>query len=165
MSDKSDYENLENVSCDCICVSGNWTPTVHLSSQSGNKLKFDEKINAFIPSQSRQNENTIGSANGSFTLKKSLEDGFNKGYELSKKITGKNVKSTTPTSNERSYAQHDKFWCMPLPKNKHYKRCVDFQNDVYVSDIELAVREGFRSIEHVKRYTTLGMATDQGKNK
>ena len=50
-SDKSGYESLENVSCDCICVSGNWTPTVHLSSQSGNKLKFDEKINAFIPSQ------------------------------------------------------------------------------------------------------------------
>jgi len=55
----------------------------------------------------------------------------------------KNAKSTTPTSNERNYAQHDKFWCMPLPKNKYYKRCVDFQNDVYVSDIELAVREGF----------------------
>jgi len=160
---KSGYENLENVSCDCICVSGNWTPTAHLSSQSGNKLKFDEKINAFIPNQSRQNESTIGSANGSFTLKKSLDEGFNKGYELSNKITGKNVKSTTPTSNERIYSQHNKFWCMPLPKNKHYKRCVDFQNDVYVSDIELAVREGFRSIEHVKRYTTLGMATDQGK--
>ena len=162
-STKSGYENLKNVSCDCICVSGNWTPTVHLSSQSGNKLKFDEKINAFIPNQSKQNESTIGSANGSFTLKKSLDDGFSKGYELSNKITGKNTKSTTPTSNERNYAQHDKFWCMPLPKNKHYKRCVDFQNDVYVSDIELAIREGFRSIEHVKRYTTLGMATDQGK--
>lgn len=161
--DKSGYESLENVSCDCICVSGNWTPTVHLSSQSGNKLKFDEKINAFIPGQSRQNESAIGSAKGSLTLKQSLEDGFNKGYELSNKITEKNKKSTIPTSNERSYTQHDKFWCMPLPKNKHYKRCVDFQNDVYVSDIELAVREGFRSIEHVKRYTTLGMATDQGK--
>jgi len=160
---KSGYENLENVSCDCICVSGNWTPTVHLSSQSGNKLKFDEKINAFIPSQSRQNETSIGSANGSFTLKQSLEDGFNKGYELSNKITRKNSKSTIPTSNEKNYGQHDKFWCMPLPKNKHYKRFVDFQNDVAVSDIELAVREGFRSIEHVKRYTTLGMATDQGK--
>jgi len=160
---KTDYENLEQVSCDCICVSGNWTPTVHLSSQSGNKLKFDEKINAFIPNQSRQNENTIGSAKGSFTLKKTLEDGFNKGYEVSNKVTGKNLKSTTPTSNERSYSSHDKFWCMPLPKNKHYKRCVDFQNDVYVSDIELAIREGFRSIEHVKRYTTLGMATDQGR--
>tara|TARA_B100001123_G_scaffold73071_1_gene82211 strand:+ start:51 stop:2282 length:2232 start_codon:yes stop_codon:yes gene_type:complete len=162
-NDKSDYENLEQVSCDCICVSGNWTPTVNLSSQSGNKLKFDEKINAFIPNQPRQNENTIGSAKGSFTLKKTLEDGFNKGYEVSNKITGKNLKSTTPTSNERSYSSHDKFWCMPLPKNKHYKRCVDFQNDVYVSDIELAIREGFRSIEHVKRYTTLGMATDQGR--
>jgi len=160
---KSGYENLENVSCDCICVSGNWTPTVHLSSQSGNKLKFDEKVNAFIPSQSHQNETSIGSANGSFTLKQSLEDGFNKGYELSNKITRKNSKSTTPISNEKNYGQHDKFWCMPLPKNKHYKRFVDFQNDVAVSDIELAVREGFRSIEHVKRYTTLGMATDQGK--
>ena len=160
---KSGYENLENVSCDCICVSGNWTPTVHLSSQSGNKLEFDEKINAFIPSQSRQNETSIGSANGSFTLKQSLVDGFNKGYELSNKITRKNSKSTIPTSNEKNYGQHDKFWCMPLPKNKHYKRFVDFQNDVAVSDIELAVREGFRSIEHVKRYTTLGMATDQGK--
>ena len=162
-SDKSGYENLEEVSCDCICVSGNWTPTVHLSSQSGNKLKFNETIDAFIPSQSRQKESTIGSANGSFTLKQALEDGFNKGFELSNKITNKNSKSTAPTSNERSYGEHDKFWCMPLPKNKHYKRFVDFQNDVAVSDIELAVREGFRSIEHVKRYTTLGMATDQGK--
>jgi len=161
--DKSSYESLEKVSCDCICVSGNWTPTVHLSSQSGNKLKFDEKINAFIPDQSRQNESSVGSAKGSFTLKQSLEDGFNKGYVLSNKITGKNNKSTFLTSNEKSYTEHEKFWCMPLPRNKHYKRCVDFQNDVYVSDIELAVREGFRSIEHVKRYTTLGMATDQGK--
>ena len=162
-SDKFNYESLEKVSCDCICVSGNWTPTVHLSSQSGNKLKFDEKINAFKPNKSRQRESTIGAANGSFTLKQSLDEGFNKGYELSNRITKKNLKSMPPTSNERSYGIHDKFWCMPLPKNKHYKRFVDFQNDVAVSDIELAVREGFRSIEHVKRYTTLGMATDQGK--
>ncbi len=161
--EKSDYENLEKINCDCICVSGNWTPTIHLSSQSGNKLKFDEKVNAFIPNQPKQNENTIGSANGNFTLKKSLEEGFSKGYELSKKINENNLITPVPTSNEKSYGQKDKFWCMPLPKNKNYKRCVDFQNDVYVSDIELAVREGFRSIEHVKRYTTLGMATDQGK--
>jgi len=161
--DRTGYENFENISCDCICVSGNWTPTVHLSSQSGNKLKFDEKINAFLPNKSRQKETVVGSAKGSFTLKKSLEEGFNKGYELSNKITNKNLKTSVPTSNEKNHDVHDKFWCMPLPKNKNYKRCVDFQNDVYVSDIELAVREGFRSIEHVKRYTTLGMATDQGK--
>jgi len=162
-NDRSGYENLENIPCDCICISGNWTPTVHLSSQSGNKLKFDEIISAFIPNQSRQNETVVGSANGSFTLKKSLEDGFHKGFEVSNKLTKKNIKSDTPSSNEKNYGKHEKFWCMPLPKNKDYKRCVDFQNDVYVSDIELAIREGFRSIEHVKRYTTLGMATDQGK--
>ncbi len=161
--EKNGYENLETISCDCICVSGNWTPTVHLSSQSGNKLRFDEKVNSFIPGHAKQNENTIGSAAGSFTLKQSLKEGFEKGYDLSKKITGKNSKISSPTSNEKNYSQQDKFWCMPLPENKNYKRCVDFQNDVYVSDIELAVREGFRSIEHVKRYTTLGMATDQGR--
>ena len=162
-NDKSGYESLENIPCDCVCVSGNWTPTVHLSSQSGNKLKFDEIISAFIPNQSRQNETTVGSAKGSFTLKKSLEEGFNKGFEASNKLTKKNIKIDPPTSNEKSYGNYEKFWCMPLPENKYYKRCVDFQNDVYVSDIELAIREGFRSIEHVKRYTTLGMATDQGK--
>jgi len=162
-NEKSSYENFENIECDCICVSGNWTPTVHLSSQSGNKLKFDENVNAFVPNKSRQNETTIGSANGSYTLKETLTQGFNKGYNLSNKINGKNFKVDTPPSNERSYGKQDKFWCMPLPKNKNYKRCVDFQNDVYVSDVELAVREGFRSIEHVKRYTTLGMATDQGR--
>ncbi len=161
--DRNSYENLEDISCDCICVSGNWTPTVHLSSQSGNKLKFDEKINAFIPNQSRQNESTIGYANGSFSLNENLEQGFEKGYDLSKKISKNSLKTATPTSNERSYGEQDKFWCMPLPNKKNYKRCVDFQNDVYVSDIELAIREGFRSIEHVKRYTTLGMATDQGR--
>ena len=68
-----------------------------------------------------------------------------------------------PISGEKDYRDHDKFWCMPLPDKKNYKRFVDFQNDVAVSDIQLAVKEGFRSIEHVKRYTTLGMATDQGK--
>ena len=161
--DRTSYENLEDISCDCICVSGNWTPTVHLSSQSGNKLKFDEKINAFTPNQPRQNESTIGYANGSFSLNENLEQGFEKGYDLSKKISKNSLKTATPTSNERSYGEQDKFWCMPLPNKKNYKRCVDFQNDVYVSDIELAIREGFRSIEHVKRYTTLGMATDQGR--
>ena len=115
-NDKSNYESMQNVVCDCICVSGNWTPTVHLSSQSGNKLKFDEKINAFLPSQARQNESTIGSANGSFTLKQTLDEGFNKGYELSKKINNQELKTSVPTSNERTYGRHDKFWCMPSSK-------------------------------------------------
>ena len=160
---KDGFKSLSELKCDCICVSGNWTPTVHLASQSGNKLKYDSNLDTFLPDQSRQEETVIGSANGTFTLKKSLEEGFNTGFKLSNEITNNNNRVPVPISDEKEYGEHDKFWCMPLPDKKHYKRFVDFQNDVAVSDIQLAVREGFRSIEHVKRYTTLGMATDQGK--
>ncbi len=161
--DKKSIEKIENIKCDCICVSGFWTPTIHLASQSGNKTKFNEEIDAFIPSQSKQNETTLGSANGVFTLEETLKTSFSKGEELSKKITNKDNKITVPTVVEKKSSNHDKFWCVPLPEGKNYKRFLDFQNDVSVSDIHLALREGYRSIEHVKRYTTLGMATDQGK--
>ncbi|MBK47318.1 MAG: sarcosine oxidase subunit alpha family protein [Gammaproteobacteria bacterium] len=160
---KDGYKNLTTIPCDSIFVSGNWTPTVHLASQSGNKLKYEKETDTFLPDQSRQKETVTGSANGSFTLKESLADGFKKGYQLSDEITKNGRETSIPISDEKDFGPHDKFWCMPLPDNKHHKRFVDFQNDVAVSDIQLAVREGFRSIEHVKRYTTLGMATDQGK--
>tara|TARA_B100000035_G_scaffold63065_1_gene51125 strand:- start:15740 stop:18736 length:2997 start_codon:yes stop_codon:yes gene_type:complete len=160
---KNGYKNLTTIPCDSIFVSGNWTPTVHLASQSGNKLKYESETDTFLPNQSRQQETVIGSANGSFTLKESLTDGFSKGYQISDEITKNGIETSIPISDEKDFGSHDKFWCMPLPNKKHYKRFVDFQNDVAVSDIQLAVREGFRSIEHVKRYTTLGMATDQGK--
>ena len=160
---KDGYKNLTTIPCDSIFVSGNWTPTVHLASQSGNKLKYESETDTFLPNQSRQKETVTGSANGSFTLKESLADGFNKGYQISDEITKNGRETSIPISDEKDFGSHDKFWCMPIPDNKHYKRFVDFQNDVAVSDIQLAVREGFRSIEHVKRYTTLGMATDQGK--
>ena len=160
---KDSFENIETINCDCICVSGFWTPTVHLASQSGNKLKFSEKIDAFIPDKSKQKEHSIGASNGSFTLKETIESGFKLGSQVSKNITKKDEQVQIPKSNEPKYSSHDKFWCSPLPKGKNYKRFVDFQNDVAVSDIEVALREGYRSIEHVKRYTTLGMATDQGR--
>ncbi len=161
--DKTNLGKIENIVCDCICVSGFWTPTIHLASQSGGKTKFNEDIDAFIPSQSKQNETTVGSANGIFNLNDTLKNSFETGYELSKKITSKENKLSVPAVVEKKNSKHDKFWCVPLPKGKKYKRFLDFQNDVAVSDIELALREGYRSIEHVKRYTTLGMATDQGK--
>ena len=161
--DKNSFEKIEIVDCDCICVSGFWTPSVHLASQSGNKLKYEEKIDAFIPDKKKQHETSVGAANGSFTLEESLKHGFENGSNLSAKITDTKTEIAIPNVNEKKYGAHDKFWCMPLPKNENPKRFVDFQNDVSVSDIEIALREGYRSIEHVKRYTTLGMATDQGR--
>ena len=161
--DKKDLGKIENINCDCICVSGFWTPTIHLASQSGNKTKFNKEIDAFLPNQSKQEETTLGSANGIFTLEETIKTSFEAGHELSKKITDNDNKVPVPQVTEKKSTQHDKFWCVPLPKGKKYKRFLDFQNDVAVTDIELALREGYRSIEHVKRYTTLGMATDQGK--
>ena len=161
--DKNSFEKIETIECDCICVSGFWTPSVHLASQSGNKLKYEEKIDAFIPDKKKQHETSVGAANGSFTLEESLKHGFENGSNLSAKITETKTEISIPNVNEKKYGAHDKFWCMPLPKNENPKRFVDFQNDVSVSDIEIALREGYRSIEHVKRYTTLGMATDQGR--
>ena len=161
--DKKNLSKIENVICDCICVSGFWTPTIHLASQSGNRSKFNEEIDAFIPNDPKQNETTLGSAKGIFTLKETLNSAFENGFSLSSKITKNSTKVSTPTVVEKKFTNHDKFWCVPLPKGKNYKRFLDFQNDVSVSDIEIALKEGYRSIEHVKRYTTLGMATDQGK--
>ena len=160
---KKDLSNIQNIKCDCICVSGFWTPTIHLASQSGGKTKFKEEIDAFIPTDSKQNETTLGSANGIFNLEETLKTSIDKSFEISNKITNKNQKISVPQVSEQKHSKHDKFWCVPLPEGKKYKRFLDFQNDVAVSDIELAIREGYRSIEHVKRYTTLGMATDQGK--
>ncbi len=161
--DKTTLGKIKNINCDCICVSGFWTPTIHLTSQSGGKTKFNEEIDAFIPSKSKQNETTVGSANGIFNLQDTLKTAFEAGYNLSKQITKEDNKLGVPTVVEKKNSKHDKFWCVPLPKGKKYKRFLDFQNDVAVSDIEIAIKEGYRSIEHVKRYTTLGMATDQGK--
>jgi len=161
--DKKDLGIIENINCDCICVSGFWTPTIHLASQSGNRTIFKKEIDAFVTGQSKQEETTVGAANGIFTLEETLKNSFATGYELSKKITKKDNKVLVPLVVEKKSVEHDKFWCVPLPKGKSYKRFLDFQNDVAVSDVELALKEGYRSIEHVKRYTTLGMATDQGK--
>ena len=161
--DKSGYKNTQTVDCDCICVSGFWTPSVHLASQSGNKLKFNKEIDAFVPDISKQNEATVGAANGDFTLQNTLNEGFKAGSKVSKKINNKEINVQVPNVTEKNHKVHDKFWCSPLPKNIKAKRFVDFQNDVAVTDIEIALREGYRSIEHVKRYTTLGMATDQGR--
>ena len=83
--DKNELGTLETINCDCICVSGFWTPTIHLASQSGNKTTFNKDIDAFVPGLSKQNETTLGAANGTFTLEETLKNSFDSGYEFQKK--------------------------------------------------------------------------------
>jgi len=154
----------KKLSCDLLCVSGGWTPTVHLFSQSKGKLFYRESDATFIPDKSFQNEISIGSCNGTFELDEILKETHDKISVLLTEL-GKKIDEGPRLSSEKIF--YDKLkhiWI--VPSNKHFgktKMFVDFQNDVTAKDIKLALREGYKSIEHIKRYTTTGMATDQGK--
>ncbi|MAU94584.1 MAG: sarcosine oxidase subunit alpha [Fulvimarina sp.] len=140
------------VPCDCVAMSGGWTPSVHLFSQSRGKLAFDVELDAFLPATSAQAERSAGACRGVYDLAAVIADGGKAGGgelapEATASFTGFQPVRVLPTDADAS----------------RVKAFVDFQNDVTAKDIKLAVREGFESIEHVKRYTTTGMATDQGK--
>lgn len=136
------------VKCDVIAMSGGWAPTVHLHSQTGAKLKFRNDLHAFVPAQPRQHCVTIGAAAGVFNLEDCIEQGEAAG-------AGQEI-----TEQSSSYSAPKPLVKVPRQTGKAF---VDFQNDVTVADVELAHREGYHSVEHLKRYTTLGMGTDQGK--
>ncbi|MFT4116837.1 sarcosine oxidase subunit alpha [Bradyrhizobium sp.] len=154
---------VESVSCDLLLMSGGFTPSVHLFSQSRGKLAYDETLQAYVPGTSVERERSVGACRGLFDLGASIADGFTGGLEAVKRA-GRNP---APEQKFPVFAQslgQDGVIGLPGKAGKPRGRAwVDFQNDVTVKDIELATREGFRSIEHVKRYTTTGMATDQGK--
>lgn len=150
-----------DINCDCLGMSGGWTPAVHLFTQSGGKLKFRNSDNVFIPNTYNSDQLCIGACNGDFELSviiKNIPDQINEFLNLSEE-SFKNIKISS--NKENNYRN---IWLLPsdkiLGKTKPF---VDYQNDATAKDIKLALREGFRSIEHVKRYTTTGMGTDQGK--
>ena len=150
-----------NLSCDCLGVSGGWTPAVHLFTQSGGKLKFREEDQVFIPSKYSSEQISIGACNGDLTLEDIIENTpkYLKEFLNIKKTDYDNVEVFSSENKSKR-----NIWLLPsdkiLGKTKSF---VDYQNDATAKDIKLALREGFRSIEHVKRYTTTGMGTDQGK--
>ncbi len=150
-----------SISCDCLGVAGGWTPAVHLYTQSGSKLKFDEEKKVFLPNQNTSEQISVGSCDGDFKIDEIIKN-------LNKKLKDTlNIKETDLNNIKVEIDQENSkrnIWLLPsdkpLGKTKPF---VDYQNDATAKDIKLALREGFRSIEHVKRYTTTGMGTDQGK--
>ncbi|GLK57265.1 sarcosine oxidase subunit alpha [Methylopila capsulata] len=146
------------IACDCVGMSGGWTPAVHLFSQSRGKLAYDEGRDAFLPGVSAQAERSVGAAAGLYDLATCLTSGYAAGAAAAGVAGGRAfAASQTPTG-------FTPVRDLPTDANPAKVRAfVDFQNDVTAKDLKLAMREGFESIEHVKRYTTTGMATDQGK--
>ena len=152
------------ISCDCVLMSGGWTPSVHLFSQSRGTLKWREDIGAYVPDVYTQNAVSAGACDGDFLLSEALNRGAEAGG-LAAGATG----FEPGGQNRFGVAGEFPLSAASLEESTHAtaaargKAFVDFQHDVTAGDIEQAVCEGFHSIEHVKRYTTTGMATDQGK--
>jgi sarcosine oxidase subunit alpha len=160
---QGETEEPQRIDCDLIASSSGWNPNVHLHSQSGAKPVYDDAIASFVPGQSRQAEVSIGAAKGSFGLQDCLDQGAAAGNEAAKLAGFKARKTKAPKASDDGAYSIEALWIAPTPYNKSYKQFVDQQNDVKASDINLAAQEGYDSVELLKRYTTQGMATDQGK--
>ena len=164
---------LEEIKCDAVAMSGGWSPVVHLWSHCGGKLVWDEGEAMFRPDPEKAPTGdtgegfviAAGAANGQFALGDALTDAQKAGEAAAKATGHKGKAGKAPAGEAPAYAAIEPVWMMPQGANikLRMKAWLDFQNDVKVSDIQLAAREGFESVEHAKRYTTLGMATDQGK--
>ncbi|XDZ62922.1 sarcosine oxidase subunit alpha family protein [Alphaproteobacteria bacterium LSUCC0396] len=152
--------------CDLIAMSGGLSPAVHLHSQARGKLQWDDAKLCFRPSATHEPSFNIGACNASFDLATALKEAIRAGTKAAAAAGHKTTALTAPDvvsakQNWKPLAA----WKIP---NGHGagrgpKAFVDFQNDVTASDVSLAAREGYQSVEHLKRYTTTGMGTDQGK--
>ena len=150
------------VDCDLVLCSGGWSPRVHLHSQSGGRPGYDETHACFVPGDSVQAERSAGACNGAFGLRAALEQGWRAGSRACVALGFLAPATDVPECPRDRPLDIEPCWEVPSPQRRA-KAFVDFQNDVTAADIRLAAQEGFRSVEHVKRYTTAGMGTDQGK--
>ena len=151
-----------NFSVDALLTSAGWTPSVHLFSQSRGKLAFDAKRQIFLPGANVQDCVSAGACNGLEDLAAVLDSGYAAGEQAAR--NGKGSAAAGGRKVQRESWSGGMVGAGPGAGPEDTSRAfVDFQNDVTAKDIRQAVREGFRSIEHVKRFTTNGMATDQGK--
>jgi sarcosine oxidase subunit alpha len=154
------------LNADLVAVSGGWNPVVHLHSQSGGAIEYDRTHACFIPGPARQACQSIGACSGSFQLSECLREGVQAGA-LAAAQCGFQLRElpTLPSPAKTEPWNVKPMWLVPSvqPTSRAAKKFVDFQNDTSAADLLLAVREGYHSVEHVKRYTAMGFGTDQGK--
>ncbi|MCW3474379.1 sarcosine oxidase subunit alpha family protein [Limobrevibacterium gyesilva] len=150
----------ERLPADLVAVSGGWSPAVHLFSQSGGKLRWDEAEAAFLPATPRPGQHLAGALAGAASLAACLAGGHRAGLAAARALD-RHVDLAPPRAPDTpAPAPIQALWHLPLRGTRQW---IDFQNDVTVKDVALAAAENYASVEHLKRYTTLGMATDQGK--
>src|SRR3546814_18330272 len=164
-------EYAQSLSCELVVMSGGWNPVIHLFAQSGGKPRWCDTRACFVPEQSVQKQTCVGAAKGEFSLRAALESGAHAGSAAAAaaaagiEFAGQGADTPAWSTHEHVESPLLPIWSTGRGKaaTRGAKQFIDYQNDVSVSDIHLAVREGYRSIEHVKRYTAMGFGTDQGK--
>ena len=156
--------SARRISCDALLMCGGWTPSVHLFSQSRGTLSWRQDIGAYVPGVYAERARSAGACDGRFLLSEALNDGAAAGLNAAAEAGFKVGKSTAcAVADEASCAGISGKELPSAADPSRIMAFVDYLNDVTAKDVRLAVREGFHSIEHIKRYTTKGMATDQGK--
>ena len=145
------------LSCDLLLSSGGWTPTIHLHSQAGSRPLFSEKLGAFLPGEAREDWIPAGACNGVLNTRECIEQGY---AASSVALSGLGFPASAIDVPDCKDDPESEFFACPVPNDKCF---VDLQNDVTIADLMQGVSEGYRSAELLKRYTTLGMGTDQGK--
>ncbi len=151
------------ISCDLVATSGGWSPNVHLHCHAGGRPVYDDAVAGFVPGTSRQAETSVGAARGRFSTTDALSDGAAAARDALEALGMAPASVDLPATEELGVSPIQAIWRVPTIGGRKGRRFVDLQDDVTASDIELAHREGYVSVEHLKRYTTLGMGTDQGK--
>ncbi|CAN7564472.1 sarcosine oxidase subunit alpha family protein [Caballeronia sp. LjRoot34] len=154
-----------DLSCDLLAVSGGWSPILHLFAQSGGKAHWHDEKLCFVPGKAMQAESSVGACAGEFTLARAIRFAVDAGVDAAR-AAGLIVARPTPVQvAEVSEAPLMPLWLVGGRElaTRGPKQFIDYQNDVSAADIFLAAREGFESVEHVKRYTAMGFGTDQGK--
>lgn len=150
----------DSIATDCLAMSGGWNPTVHLTCHMNGRPTWREDIASFVPTDgSIPNMTTAGACNGDFSTLACLQAGLDAATKALSALGKSAADVALPMAEDAPYNM-EPLWAVP-GKGRAW---LDFQNDVSVKDIKQAAVENFRSVEHMKRYTTQGMATDQGKN-
>ena len=148
----------ERLACDVVAMAGGWNPTVHLTTHLGGRPAWSDKLSALVPGKLPPGMSVAGAVAGQLALKTCLTAGAAAGAAAARDLGFSPAAHAAP-----EYWETHTVTPLWQVKDAPGKAFVDFQNDVSTSDIKLSAQEGFRSAEHVKRYTTMGMATDQGK--
>jgi len=167
LGDDDEATSWESLECDLLAVAGGWSPVVHLHSQRNGKLRWDDRLAAFVPDGTVEDQQVVGAAAGTPTLDASLQEGAVSGAEAATRAgfptNPLSIGGSAPLAEAGEVRQ---LWLIPGREgglddwDEHF---VDLQRDQTVADVRRATGAGMRSVEHVKRYTSIGTAQDQGK--